>query len=312
MIRFMLISVILWAGCVKLSAQQGYTYVVDEEFVHYENIFIRVEGLVLTESNQIVVSAHWHPLSGHRGIVRLYPTGDFDNSFGTPSSLGGGGALFRVPGGYMRFNNTPGKHDELGQPYPGFNFYFANNFPTNPPPDAMALFPLPDGRFYVSGRIYLDSLGNKAHLVRMMPNGSVDTTFTPRVVNAPLSGKTSHMMFYDDERIMVGGNFNTFEDHVSPHMVRVFLDGSVDTTFTSEFVERYFTSARYVDDQGRIMITDPAGGFASHPEDTVLVMRVLPDGREDTTFHHLEIEGGTTAQNSYWWPAVIGVVPEDD
>lgn len=176
----------------------------------------------------------------------------------------------------------------------------------------MALLPLPYGRFYVSGRIYLDSLGNKAHLVRMMPDGSVDTTFTPRIVNAPLSGKTSHMMFYDEERVMVGGNFNTFEGHVSPHMVRVFLDGSIDTTFTSEFVERYFTSARYVDDVGRIMITDPAGGFASHPEDTVLVMRVLPDGREDTTFHHLEIEGGITAQNSYWWPAVIGVVPEDD
>jgi len=212
----------------------------------------------------------------------------------------------------MRFNNTPGKHDDFGQPYPGFNFYYANNFPTNPSPDDMALLPLPDGRFYVSGRIYLDSLGNKAHLVRMMPNGSVDTTFTPRVVNAPLSGKTSHMMFYDDERIMVGGNFNTYEGHQSPHMVRVFLDGSVDTTFTSEFVERYFTSARYVDGQGRIMITDPAGGFASHPEDTVLVTRVLPDGREDTTFHHLEIKGGTAeAQNSYWWPAVIGVVPED-
>lgn len=212
----------------------------------------------------------------------------------------------------MRFNNTPGKHDEFGQPYPGFNFYYANNFPITPPPDDMALLPLPYGRFYVSGRIYLDSLGNKAHLVRMMPDGSVDTTFTPRIVNAPLSGKTSHMMFYDEERVMVGGNFNTFEGHVSPHMVRVFLDGSIDTTFTSEFVERYFTSARYVDDVGRIMITDPAGGFASHPEDTVLVMRVLPDGREDTTFHHLEIEGGITAQNSYWWPAVIGVVPEDD
>src|SRR5690606_3642633 len=110
-----------------------------------------------------------------------------------------------------------------------------------------------------SGRIYLDSLGNKAHLVRMMPDGSVDTTFTPRIVNTPLSGLTARMMFYDDERIMVGGTFNTFEGHQSPHMVRVFLDGSVDTTFTSEFVERSFTTARYVDDQGRIMITNPYG-----------------------------------------------------
>ena len=212
----------------------------------------------------------------------------------------------------MRFYLSPLKYDLNGLPYPQYNFYYQNNFPTNPPPDDMALLPLPDGRFYISGRIYLDSLGNKAHLVRMMPNGSVDTTFTPRVVNSPMSGLTSHMMFYDEERIMVGGNFNTYEDHQSPHMVRVFLDGSVDTTFTSEFVERYFTSARFVDNQGRIMITDPFGGFSSHPEDTVLVMRILPDGSEDTTFHHLKIKGGTTAQNSNWWPAVIGVVPEDD
>lgn len=86
--------IILLAGSTILPAQQGYTYVVDEEFFHYENIFIRVEGLVLIESNQIVVSAHWHPLSGHRGIIRLYTTGDFDDSFGTPSSLGGGGGHY--------------------------------------------------------------------------------------------------------------------------------------------------------------------------------------------------------------------------
>ena len=210
----------------------------------------------------------------------------------------------------MNFIWAPGKYDLNGALHPEYDYYYINNFPI-PSADDMALLPLPDGRFYVSGRIYLDSLGNKAHLVRMMPNGSVDTTFTPRVVNAPLSGLTARMMYYDEDRMMLGGNFNTFEDHQSPHMVRVFLDGSVDTTFTSEFVERSFTTARYVDEQGRIMITNPYGGFSSHPEDTVLVMRILPDGREDTTFHHLEILGGPTEQGGYI-PAVIGVVPEDD
>jgi hypothetical protein len=85
-----MITVILLAGRLFLPAQQDFTYVVDEDFVHYQNIFKAVEGLVWTEFNQVIVSAKWHPLSGHRGIVRLYPTGDFDNSFGTPSSLGGG------------------------------------------------------------------------------------------------------------------------------------------------------------------------------------------------------------------------------
>lgn len=95
MIRLLVISVILLAGSLALPAQQGYTYVVDEEFNHYENIFKAVEGLLWTESNHIIVSAKWHPLSGHRGIIRLYPTGDFDDSFGTPSSLGGGGGTIQ-------------------------------------------------------------------------------------------------------------------------------------------------------------------------------------------------------------------------
>ena len=89
--KLLSLIIILLAGSITLPAQQGYTYVVDEDFVHYENIFKAVEGLVLTESNQIVVSAQWHPMSGHQRIVRLNSNGTHDPSFGTPSSTGGGG-----------------------------------------------------------------------------------------------------------------------------------------------------------------------------------------------------------------------------
>lgn len=84
----------LLAGSLSLSAQQGYTYEVDEDFEHYEFIYREVEGLFYTENNQIIISARFHSSSGHFSLIRLFSDGTYDDSFGYTNSNGGGGGKY--------------------------------------------------------------------------------------------------------------------------------------------------------------------------------------------------------------------------
>src|SRR5690554_7842584 len=103
MLRLITITLILLAGSFWLPAQQDYTYVVDEDFTHYENIYKAVEGLLWTENDQIIISAQFHISSGHFGMVRLFSNGMYDDSFGYSNSNGGGGGECLVGAYWLRW-----------------------------------------------------------------------------------------------------------------------------------------------------------------------------------------------------------------
>lgn len=307
-ITLILLSIGPWGLC-----QQGYIYVLDEDWVYEPSIIKTVHGLLLTGDNKVIVSAQFLASTPYYSLIRLHPSGAIDNNFGFPPSAlwGGGGRVYGVEDGYMRFEGYPLKYGLNGLTYPGYNYYY-NNHPYLFSADDLAILPLPNGRFYVSGRFFVDTLGGVRHLVRMMPNGSVDTTFTQRVVGSPSSSFTWTMTYYDETRMMVGGSFGTFEGHYTPNMARVFLDGSVDTTFTSPLLQRWISKPAYIDEAGRIYVTNPAGGLASFPiEDTLRVIRLMPNGELDTSFHMPQFTGVYTPDD-FISPGIFGLLPEED
>jgi hypothetical protein len=308
-----LISIILLVRATLGLCQQGYTYVLDEDWVYEPSIIKTVHGLLLTDDDKVIVSAQFLASTPYYSLIRLHPLGAIDNTFGFPPSAlwGGGGRVYGVADGYMRFEGYPLKYGLDGLTYPGYDYYY-NNHPYLFSADDRAVLPLPDARFYVSGRFFVDTLGGVRHLVRMMPDGSVDTTFTQRLVHEPAGGLTWRMMYYDDESIMVGGTFLNYEGHQSTQLVRVLLDGSVDTTFTSPLRYRGSSGPAHIDDAGRIYVTNPAGGLESFPiEDTLNVIRLMPSGAIDTSFH-LPDFGGLNTPDGYLGVGIYGLLPEDD
>jgi len=307
-----LLTIILLSRAVIGLCQQGYTYEIDEDWVYETSIFKEVNSLILVEDEKVVLSARFHWDTGHFSHIRLNANGGIDNSFGlTTTVTGGGGNYHRINDGYLRFYQTVSKFDLNGQGFPNFHYAYGG-FPYFPADDR-AVLPLPDGRFYVSGRFFVSPTENVTrHLVRMMPDGSVDTTFTQRVVGSPSSAITWTMTYYDETRMMVGGNFGTFEGHFTPNMARVFLDGSVDTTFTSPLLQRWISKPAHIDEAGRIYVTNPAGGLTSFPiEDTLRVIRLMPNGELDTSFHMPQFTGVYTPDD-FISPGIFGLLPEDD
>jgi len=308
-----LITIILLSRAVIGLCQQGYTYEIDEDWVYEPSIIKTVHGMLLTDDDKVIVSAQFLASTPYYSLIRLHPSGAIDNNFGFPPSAlwGGGGRVYGVSDGYMRFEGYPLKYGLNGLTYPGYDYYY-NNHPYLFSADDRALLPMQDGRFYVSGRFFVDTLGGVRHLVRMMPDDNVNTTFTQRVVGSPSSAITWTMTYYDENSMMVGGNFGTYEGHYTPNMARVFLDGSVDTTFISPILQRSISKPAHIDEAGRVYVTNPFGGLESYPpEDTLNLIRLMPNGSVDTTFH-LPHFGGLHAPSGYAGVGIYGLLPEDD
>ncbi|MCD8481499.1 MAG: hypothetical protein LR015_01770 [Verrucomicrobia bacterium] len=103
-----------------------------------------------------------------------------------------------------------------------------------------ALEPLPDGRFFVAGwfQRVADGSGNNPvdalNIVLLNPDGSIDPSFAP---NANFSTFNTYIraLAYDPihQQLYVGGAFENWPglSFSAPALVRLNLDGSLDTTF---------------------------------------------------------------------------------
>jgi uncharacterized delta-60 repeat protein len=127
------------------------------------------------------------------------------------------------------------------------------------------------------GRVYLGaSFSNYAgqtgynHLVRLLPDGSLDTSF-----NAVLNGAVESIVSLPDGRFYVGGAFSTHSSSALPvaGLLRFLADGRVDPSFDAATLPIGTPTALAVDAQGRVIVGTAFG-----------LRRLLPDGSLDSSF----------------------------
>lgn len=116
-------------------------------------------------------------------------------------------------------------------------------------------------------------------IVRLNPDGSVDSTFS---TGTGSNGIIKSVAIQPDGKIIAGGYFNQFNGRAIRGIVRLNLDGTTDTTFStgSGFDDK--VEAILVQPDGKIIV---GGDFVSY-NDTLAgnIIRMLPDGHIDTGF----------------------------
>ena len=137
---------------------------------------------------------------------------------------------------------------------------------------------LPGGSFYVGGDFTTFSGQARAHIVRLMPNGSTDATFSgpalDRHVNDIVQLSTGH--------ILVAGNFYAGNGGFRERLTRLNANGSTDLTFYQGTGADKGVSAVAVQPDGRVLI---GGGFNNYNGQPVFhIARLLQNGDLDTTF----------------------------
>jgi uncharacterized delta-60 repeat protein len=137
-----------------------------------------------------------------------------------------------------------------------------------------------DGKLIVGGE-YLNFNGKPiSYLCRLNTDGSIDTTFE---TGAGFNGKiyTSHIQ--SDGKIIIGGNFTTYNGGTVGRLIRLNTDGSRDILFDTSIGAGNAIIYQIVPQiDGKIII---AGSFTAYNGITVnRIARVLPDGSLDSSF----------------------------
>jgi uncharacterized delta-60 repeat protein len=158
----------------------------------------------------------------------------------------------------------------------------------------MSLAVQADGRIVVGGYFTAFNGTARAGIARLNADGTLDTSFQPGtgfagsdIVNlSGISGRTEvfALVLQSDGRILVGGDFKTFNGAARNHIARLNADGSLDTTFNpgTGFADWIVSGAIVVQNDNRIVV----GGYFTNYNGVTrnYLARLNTDGSLDTTF----------------------------
>lgn len=307
-------------ACALAVARAQAPLCVDESFQFGHPSADEVYSLAFMEDGRIIAGGHVK-LPGEQiqytGITRVMPNGTIDPGFG-PSYVAScdmvtikDDYIFLQSGGngFRRLFLSDGTNDfsYLSPPYHG-EFITAQ---------VTSYHNFPDGKQWRLGaftRKYYDVDGNDSlsqpgyGLVQALPNGDYDPDFDHKYTPGTYLRNLSEL---PDGRFLISArNAFTFEGTPVGALFKLWPDGQLDTTFHTTITWSGGVSMKnYYYPDGRMLVF---GRFMApeYPNDTLAVMRLLPNGSTDTTWpsipflaygyfrglaavwEHLEIEPG--------------------
>ena len=168
----------------------------------------------------------------------------------------------------------------------------------------------PDGRILLSGTHYLSDTARGYvglyNLIWFSNQGYLDTTAHHRVCD----GHINYIHPLPDGKFLLGGFWSEYDGTPTPnstHLIRVFPDGALDTTFQCPIDWGSVVCHEQLPD-GKHLV---CGTFTvNNDPDTMQVLRLLPDGGVDAAFNsHLQYLYPYASATSY--AGVIGLLPMD-
>ncbi|HHN48244.1 MAG TPA: hypothetical protein ENN08_04835, partial [Bacteroidales bacterium] len=192
--------------------------------------------------------------------------------------------------------NPDGSLDHTFDPGNGFDGYFSQTA-------VFAMEMLENGKILVAG--YFSQYNNQAanNLVRLHPDGSLDTEFD---AGAGTDQRIQAIALQPDGKILIGGIFTSYDGHSAGRMARIHPDGSFDDSFSTSFNSAVLAILSQAD--GKIMV----GGRFLYAADTDnhRLARLMPDGSIDLSFN-----ANFSNQSIYWWfeePSVSNIYQTED
>ena len=137
-----------------------------------------------------------------------------------------------------------------------------------------------NGKIIIGG--YFTSYNGTAinRIARLNTYGTLDTTFNP---GAGANGSVYTTAIQSDGKIIIGGDFTSFNGTAINRIARLNTDGTLDTTFNIGTGANNIVRTITIQSDGKIMI---GGQFTSYNDTTInRIARLNADGTLDTTFN---------------------------
>ncbi|MBV9927272.1 MAG: hypothetical protein JOZ96_19800 [Acidobacteria bacterium] len=139
----------------------------------------------------------------------------------------------------------------------------------------------PDGKILLGGLVSHNG-GQRTGITRLNPDGSYDTTFTPGTGTG--GSAISAVALQPDGKILICGNFISYNGTGVFALARLNADGTLDTSFNANVGQSGSRVDRLVvQPDGKILAAGPFSTFAGHSRNGVA--RINSDGSYDSTFN---------------------------
>jgi len=161
-----------------------------------------------------------------------------------------------------------------------------------------------DGKILVGGNFSMwNGMFSIPRIVRLNTNGSLDTAFMSTIGTGPNSN-ISKIIIQPDDKILVGGVFNTWNGVYRGFFVRLNSDGTIDTEFSTKIgtAADSIVSNIALQPDGKILVV---GNFTTWNGTTVnRIVRLNADGTRESAF---TANTGTAADS---WVYNVAIQPD--
>jgi uncharacterized delta-60 repeat protein/uncharacterized repeat protein (TIGR02543 family) len=254
------------------------------------------DRVLVQSDNKVVVSGSsttWSGSTVSYRLVRLNSDGSLDTAFNTNIGTGPNNNVFGyaqqsdgkliIVGSFTEWNgSTVGRIVRLNTDGT-IDTTFSTNVGTGATQDISRVNLQTTGKLVVTGSFTSWSGSTVGRIVRLNTDGTLDTTFSTNA-GTGFSSHTYGSVVQSDDKIVVAGNFASYNGTTANRVLRLNADGTLDTTFSTNIGAGPGSQASRVTLQsnGQILV---AQGFTTWAGTTVgSLVRLNTDGTRDTTF----------------------------
>ncbi|GEO05700.1 hypothetical protein AAE02nite_33640 [Adhaeribacter aerolatus] len=217
---------------------------VEEHDPGHTSYFNTVKAMQLLPDDKILIAGFIHKVNGvdkEAPLVRLHAGGTLDNTFDYQMPFTAFNSFRVLPFGMLvagTFNKTVGgecihlaRLRSNGSEDGSFNVSLQYR-------TGAYIAAHPDNKILLYGQFYRAGLLDRASLVRLLADGRLDMSFTPRFESkGPLQLYAVNVL--PDGKILVGGNFTKVNGQPRPALAKLNPDGTLDNTANFPDFEGY-------------------------------------------------------------------------
>jgi uncharacterized delta-60 repeat protein len=198
-------------------------------------------------------------------LVRLNSDGTDDANFRTNIGTGlGEDSAFSIKlqsdgkilvgGRFSSFNSFAVNHLLRLNSNGSYDASFTTNVGTGASAEVRAVEVQPDNKILVGGFFSSFNGVSAGRLVRLNSDGGMDTDFAANIGTGLLGGQREvhSIKLQPDGKILVGGSFTSFNGSSANSLVRLNVDGTTDSSFTSGLTSGVLVFKTVIDKNGRI------------------------------------------------------------
>ena len=212
-------------------------------------------------------------------LIRLNSDGSFDASFNTSVAASAGivhglalqtdGSIIIV-GSFTKYNGVTANHIARILPNGNLDTSFVTGSGASANVDEVQI--QTDGKIIVAGSFISFNGTTCNRIIRLNSNGAIDTAFG---IGTSFNDNIGALSLQLDGKILVGGDFTSYNGTLTNRIIRLNSDGSIDSSFTSgSGFSSVGVNSIKVDSSGAIMV---AGSFTGSYNGTAVNRLVLLD-----------------------------------